>query len=115
MKVDRYVGLQRNSAAQGELIEDLPDELYTTGPVYYEFREESEPDDFYERFCLKFLPWFYKNNPNAEGDQRMVDGLPQPGQVARGNSRKKVMFNVLVQSTIEEFHNERHLDDPSGT
>jgi hypothetical protein len=74
MKVDRYVGLQPYSAAQGELIEDLPDELYTTGPVYYEFREESEPDDFYERFCLKFLPWFYKNSPNAQGDRQMVDG-----------------------------------------
>ena len=74
MKVDRFVGLQPYTAAQGELIEDLPDELYTTGPVYYEFREESEPADFYERFCLKFLPWFYKNNPDAQGDQQMKDG-----------------------------------------
>jgi hypothetical protein len=74
IRVDRFVGLQPYSAAQGELIEDLPDEFYTTGPVYYEFRQESEPADFHERFCLKFLPWYYKNNPNAQGDQQMVNG-----------------------------------------
>ena len=74
IRVDRFAGLQPYTAAQGELIEDLPDELYTTGPVYYEFRQESEPADFSARFCLKFLPWFYKNNPNAQGDQRMIDG-----------------------------------------
>jgi hypothetical protein len=74
IRVDRFVGLQPYSAAQGDLIMDLPDALYTTGPVYYEFRGLKAPEDFHERFCLKFLPWFYGNNPNAEGDQQMVSG-----------------------------------------
>ena len=58
-----------------DLIEDLPDSLYTSGPVYFEFREMPEdPAAFHERFCPAFLPWFYKNNPNARGEQQMVDG-----------------------------------------
>ncbi len=74
IRVDRFVGLQPYSAAQAELIEDLPDEFYTSGPVYYEFRGVDAPADFHERFCLKFLPWFYKNNKSPKGAQQMVDG-----------------------------------------
>jgi hypothetical protein len=74
IRVDRFAGLQPYTAAQSEKIEDLPDELYTSGPVYFEFREIPEaPAEFHERFCPAFLPWHYKNNPNARGDQQMVD------------------------------------------
>ena len=75
IRVDRFVGLQPYTAAQADLIEDLPDSLYTSGPVYFEFREMPEdPAAFHERFCPAFLPWHYGNDLNARGEQQMADG-----------------------------------------
>jgi hypothetical protein len=75
MRVDRFVGLQPHSAAQGDLVDDLPDELYCSNPAHFGFTTIKEPEDFKERFWLEFLPWFYKNNPKgAEDAQSMIDG-----------------------------------------
>ena len=75
IRVDRFVGLQPHSAAQGDQIEDLPDDLYCSNPAHFGFKSEVEPDDFQEEFWLTFLPWFYKNHPNGSGDhQSMIDG-----------------------------------------
>ena len=75
MRADRFVGLQPHSAAQGNLIEDLPDELYCSNPAHAGFTSETEPAEFQARFWLEFLPWYYKNNPNGKTDPRtMIDG-----------------------------------------
>jgi hypothetical protein len=75
MRVDRFVGLQPHSAAQGDLIEDLPDELYCSNPAHFGFTTIKEPEDFRERFWLEFLPWFYKNHPKGtENLQSMIKG-----------------------------------------
>jgi len=75
MRVDRFVGLQPHSAAQGDLIEDLPDELYCSNPAHFGFTTIKEPEGFQERFWLEFLPWYYKNSPKgAEDPQSMIDG-----------------------------------------
>lgn len=75
LRVDRFVGLQPHSAAQGERIQDLPDELYCSNPAHFGFEKETEPEGFRERFWLEFLPWFYKNHPNGTDDPRsMTDG-----------------------------------------
>jgi len=75
MRVDRFVGLQPHSAAQGNLVDDLPDELYCSNPAHFGFTTIKEPDDFKKRFWLEFLPWFYKNNPKGTDDPRsMIDG-----------------------------------------
>jgi len=63
MRVDRFVGLQAHSACQGELIEDLPDELYSAHVAHFGFESNTEPEGFHERFWLEFLPYFYKNHP----------------------------------------------------
>jgi len=75
IRVDRFVGLQPHSAAQGRLIDDLPDELYCSNPAHVGFTSETEPEEFQERFWLTFLPWFYKNNPRGTDDPgAMMDG-----------------------------------------
>ena len=75
MRVDRFVGLQPHSAAQGDQIEDLPDELYCSNPAHFGFTTIKQPQNFQERFWLEFLPWFYKNNPQGNDDpQTMIDG-----------------------------------------
>jgi len=75
MRVDRFVGLQPHSASQGNLIEDLPDELYCSNPAHFGFTSITEPEGFQERFWLEFLPWFYKNHPAGKADrQTMIDG-----------------------------------------
>jgi hypothetical protein len=75
IRVDRFVGLQPHSAAQGHLVDDLPDELYCSNPAHFGFTTIKEPEDFQERFWLEFLPWFYKNNPRGTEDrQSMIDG-----------------------------------------
>ena len=34
-----------------------------------------KPAELLEQFCLKVLPWYYKNNTSAgKGDQKMIDG-----------------------------------------
>ena len=74
IRVDRFVGLQPHSAAQGDEIEDLPDELYCSNPAHFGFTTETEPEDFQEKFWLTFLPWFYKNNPGGtEEPQSMIN------------------------------------------
>jgi hypothetical protein len=75
MRVDRFVGLQPHAACQGDMIEDLPDELYCSNPAHVGFTSISEPAEFQEKFWLHFLPWYYKNNPAGTGDTRtMIDG-----------------------------------------
>jgi len=75
MRVDRFVGLQPHSAAQGNLIEDLPDELYCSNPAHVGFTSVTEPAEFQARFWLEFLPWFCRNNPRRTPDlQAMIDG-----------------------------------------
>ncbi|MBT3273287.1 MAG: hypothetical protein HN368_09045 [Spirochaetales bacterium] len=72
IRADRFVGLQPHTAAQVDEIEDLPDELYCSNPAHFGFTSVTEPDDFLERFCLEFIPWFYKNNPNGNGEFRTM-------------------------------------------
>ena len=75
IRVDRFVGLQPHSAAQGDEIEDLPDDLYCSNPAHFGFTSTIEPEEFQEQFRLNFLPWYYKNNPNGvEDPQSMIDG-----------------------------------------
>jgi hypothetical protein len=75
MRVDRFVGLQPYSAAQANLIEDLPDSLYTSSPYHPEFRSTEPMAGFHENFCLKVLPYYYKNNPKGSEDfTAMIDG-----------------------------------------
>jgi len=76
---DRFVGLQPWTWHGGEALEDLPDELYCTNPMEKaRHLGGNRPGGFdpayLEEFCLMLLPWHYKNNPNAKGDQQMIDG-----------------------------------------
>jgi hypothetical protein len=76
---DRFVGLQAWAWHGGDAIKDLPDELYCTN-VMEKARElwgdpaTEKHAGYAEEFFLKVLPWYYKNNPHARGDQQMVDG-----------------------------------------
>ncbi len=75
MRVDRFVGLQPYSAAQMELISDLPHALYTSSPFHPEFRSTTPMPEFNAGFFLKTLPYYYKNHPEGTGDiNSMVDG-----------------------------------------
>ena len=75
IRVDRFVGLQPHTAAQGDMIDDLPDELYCSNPAHFGFTSETEPEGFRERFWLQFLPWFDKNNPKGNDvTDAMIDG-----------------------------------------
>ncbi len=77
---DRFVGLQAWAWHGGDAIKDLPDELYCTNVMETKIREiwgDPAGEDYQgyaEQFFLKVLPWYYKNNPNACGDQQMLDG-----------------------------------------
>lgn len=76
LRDDRFVGLQPWAWHQGDKIEDLPDELYCASPIQLEIR--AYHDDLTRllgQFCLKVVPWYYKNNTTAvKGTQRMLDG-----------------------------------------
>ncbi len=76
LRDDRFVGLQPWAWHQGDKIEDLPDDLYCTSPMKVEFRAAAEnPTELLEQFCLKVVPWYYKNNTAAvKGKQQMIDG-----------------------------------------
>ncbi len=75
LRVDRFVGLQPHAVSQGNLIADLPDELYCNNPAHFGFNSETEPADFQAEFWLQFLPWFHKNHPDGKADPRsMIDG-----------------------------------------
>ena len=75
MRVDRFVGLQPHSACQGDLIADLPDELYSTHVAHFGFTSITEPEGFAKRFWLEFLPHYYKNHPAGSSDfGDMIDG-----------------------------------------
>jgi len=76
---DRMVGLQAWAWHGGSAVEDLPDELYCSNPMDearhpgFDLENGIHPK-FTEEFCLLFLPWYYKNNPNGTGDsQSMID------------------------------------------
>ena len=75
MRVDRFVGLQPHTAAQGDLISDLPDHLYCSNPAHVGFTTIKEPEAFRRRFWLEYLPWFYKNHPDGSDQYgAMIDG-----------------------------------------
>jgi hypothetical protein len=74
-----FVGLQAWAWHGGSAVADIPDELYCSNPMdearHPGFDHESGiHPDFLQEFCLIFLPWYYKNNPDAQGEQQMVDG-----------------------------------------
>ena len=77
---DRMVGLQAWAWHGGSAVEDLPDALYCSNPMKdarhpgFDFDNGIHPK-FTEEFCLIFLPWYYKNNPDGNEDpQTMRDG-----------------------------------------
>ncbi len=75
LRLDRFVGLQPYSAAQMELIADLPHALYTSSPFHAEFRDVTPMPEFNERFSLRTLPYYYKNHPAGTGElSSMIDG-----------------------------------------
>ena len=67
MKVDRFVGLIPY-AADDRHLGDLPDTLYTTSPYHAGLHGINLPADFMQQFCLKTLPYYFKNNPNHNYD-----------------------------------------------
>jgi len=78
LRKDRFVGLQPWTWHQGDKIEDLPDELYCTTEMKAEREITADPENLtglLEQFCLKVVPWYYKNNKTAtKGNQQMRDG-----------------------------------------
>jgi len=78
MRVDRFVGLQPWAWHQENKVEDLPDELYCStkwvGSDMWVNENPKNPPHVREKFYLEVLPWYYKNNPNACGEQTMLDG-----------------------------------------
>jgi len=78
MRDDRFVGLQPWSWHQENKLEDLPDELYCStkfvGSDMWVNEDRLDPPHVREKFYLEVLPWYYKNNPNAKGEQTMLDG-----------------------------------------
>ena len=73
---DGFVGLQPWTWHQGDEIEHLPDALYCASPMQLEIRTGLENrTGLLEQFCLKVVPWYYKNNKTAiKGTQQMRDG-----------------------------------------
>jgi len=75
LRVDRFVGLQPFACHQAELIADLPDSLYTVSPYQPGFCRVEPEKGFHEGFCLKILPYYYRNHPAGGGDWRgMIQG-----------------------------------------
>ena len=72
------MGLQPWTWHQGDKIEDLPDELYCTTEMKAERQITADPESLTSllgQFCLKVVPWYYKNNTTAtKGTQQMRDG-----------------------------------------
>jgi len=77
MRDDRFVGLQPWSWHQENKLEDLPDELYCStkfvGSDMWIIEDRLNPPHAREKFYLEVLPWYYKNNPGAKGEQEMVE------------------------------------------
>lgn len=74
LRVDRFVGLQPYSAAQMNLIADLPHALYTSSPYHAHFWDVAPPPEFHERFCLEVLPYYYRNHPAGTADTAAMMG-----------------------------------------
>lgn len=77
---DRFVGLQAWTWHGGEAVADLPDELYCTNVMEKGRELWGDPATpayavYLGEFCLKVLPWYYKNTPGGAADAKpMVDG-----------------------------------------
>jgi len=62
---------QRWTFGDGKIAEvcmTFEDSLYTTSPYHAGFDGVNPPADFFERFCLETLPYYYRNNPNGNYD-----------------------------------------------
>ncbi len=76
---DYFVGLQAWTWHGGSAVEHLPNELYCTNPMEDARHLGGEygeiPEKYLEEFCLLFMPWHYKNNPEGSDDPgSMIDG-----------------------------------------
>ena len=67
MRGERCVGLTPY-VADSRHIYDLPDSLLTTSPYHAGFHDPRIPGDFFQRFCLETVPYYYKNHPDANYD-----------------------------------------------
>lgn len=67
MRGERCVGLTPYAADSRHLY-DLPDPLFTTSPYHAGLNDVRLPSNFLEEFCLKTLPYHYRNHPNANYD-----------------------------------------------
>lgn len=80
LRGDYFVGLQAWAWHGATAVAHLPDQLYCGNPM----KDAKHPgfdqpggihEKFVEEFCLLFLPWYYKNNPNGSQDTtHMIDG-----------------------------------------
>ena len=78
MRDDRFVGLQPWCWHQEDKVADLPDALYCStkwvGCDMWFIEDLMNPPHAREKFYLEIVPWYYKNNPSAVGDQVMEEG-----------------------------------------
>jgi hypothetical protein len=74
-RADRFVGLQPYSCAEAKRIADLSDSLYTSSPYHPGFTNTKPIKGFHEGFCLKTLPYYYKNHPAGSANfDGIIDG-----------------------------------------
>ena len=78
LRNDRSVGLQPWSWHQEDKLNDLPDELYCSTKFVnsdmWLIEDPINPPNAREKFYGEVLPWYYSNNKNASGEQKMIDG-----------------------------------------
>ncbi len=80
LRGDRFVGLQPWAWHGGDAIRDLPDAIYCTNVMEQAREFHGDPASpeyaaYLGEFCLKVLPWYYRNHPRGGDDPgKMIDG-----------------------------------------